>query len=153
MLNRRRLAPRETSAVDVPDLSARAAVHPQVTDLMRRARRTRRAAELVEAVSRIDTATDPATLQALAAWIDDAYAQREGGELLGLFARCYLGPPYIDHRLSLAGTITEHYTPGDQVPPGFLPCRALARSDAYLFIEVYSDGQVIPIRATGDAVC
>ncbi len=70
---------------------------------------------------------------------------------MGLFAKCYLGHPYVDHRLSLDGAIAEHYAAGDTVPPAFAPCRGLARSAAYAYIEVYGDGQVIPIRTNGNA--
>lgn len=115
-----------------------------------RNRRAVRSAELVEAVQRLDTTTDPATTQAILQWIRDEYEERQGGALLGLFSRCYLGAPYVDHRLDLNGLmIVEHYT-RDQNPPGpFSAARPFARNDAYIFTEVYEDGTVIPVRADG----
>ena len=84
-------------------------------------------------------------------WIQQVFDDRGAGQLLGLFAKCYLGHPYVDHRLSLDGSIAEHYRAGDDVPPAFLPCRGLARAAAYAYIEVYADGQVVPIRLDGNA--
>jgi len=77
------------------------------------------------------------------------------GLLLGLFGHCYLGvrqsdgQPYLDHRFDLTLNILEHYTSVDSVPAGFEPARPLARSEAYAYIEVYSDGTVIPIYPNG----
>ena len=76
-------------------------------------------------------------------------AERMGGVLLGLFARCYLGAPYVDHRLTIVGRILEHYSAGDEVPAPFDGARGLARSSVYSYIEIYSDGEVVPIAADG----
>lgn len=111
-----------------------------------------RSEELLRAVRSIDTTIDPATRAALMAWLNEEYAKRQVGQLLGLFSQCYLGPPYVDHRLSLTGSILEHYTADDAVPPGFSPARPLVRSGSYLFVEVYSDGQIIPVRPDGSPV-
>lgn len=118
-----------------------------------RNRRAVRSQELIEAVNRIDTTSDQATMQALRQWINDEYESRQGGTLLGLFSRCYLGAPYVDHRLDLSGsTIVEHFT-REQSPPGpFQMARPFARNHAYLFVEVYDDGAVVPIRADGRPV-
>lgn len=108
--------------------------------------------ELVEVITTIDTSMDPATQKALMEWIREAYSQRGGGVPIGLFAKCYLGAPYIDHRLSLAADIIEHFT-GDQfVPPPFGAARSLVKSDAYEFVEVYDDGAVIAVRRDGSAI-
>lgn len=111
-----------------------------------------RSGELLRAVQSIDTTHDPPTKAALMAWLNEEYARRQVGSLLGLFSTCYLGHPYVDHRLSLTGDIVEHYTPEDTLPPGFAPARPLIRSGSYLFVEVYSDGQIVPIRPDGSPI-
>lgn len=118
-------------------------------DLDRRNRRRRRDRELLDAVARVDTSTDPRQRKELADWIQDRYDEQVGGELMGLFARCQLGPPYIDHEITPAGGILRHFTPADTIPPEYLAARALVRSAAYLYIEIWSDGQVVPIRDDG----
>lgn len=120
-----------------------------VGDYQIKQRRNRRSEELVAAIARMDAEIDPATRKELADWIQDRYNERAGGELLGLFARCHLGPPFVDHELSLAGHILRHYKPDDSVPPAFAPARPLVRSTAYLYVEVYSDGEIVPIRNDG----
>lgn len=118
-----------------------------------RNRRAVRSKELVEAVQRLDTTTDSATAHAIMQWINDEYESRQGGTLVGLFSRCYLGSPYVDHRMDLTGGhILEHYTREDTPPPAFHPARPFARSDAYIFVEVYDDGTVVPIRPDGRPV-
>lgn len=118
-----------------------------------RNRRAVRSQELIEAVQHLDVTTDPATAQAIMQWINDEYESRQGGTLVGLFSRCYLGAPYVDHRLDLSGGhILEHFT-REQSPPGpFQAARPLARSNAYIFVEVYDDGTVVPVRADGRPV-
>lgn len=118
---------------------------------LQRNRSVVRSAELVAAIAKLDTATDPQYAAALMAWIRDEYAAREGGTLIGLFARCYLGPPYVDHRLDITAVcILEHYSPADSPPPPFASARSLARNSAYAYVEVYDDGQVVPIRPDGN---
>jgi hypothetical protein len=109
-------------------------------------RRRARSGELVE---RLDLATDPTARAEIMDWITREYAERQGGELIGLFARCHLGPPYVDHRMTLAGAIIEHFAPWDRIPAPYDGARGLARSSAYAYIEVYADGQVIPVRQDG----
>lgn len=111
-----------------------------------------RDAQLIDAILRIDTTVDPAGQRELMEWISQAYDDRGGGELVGLFGRCHLGHPYVDHRMSIAGSIIEHFTSDQIVPPPFTAGRPLARSDAYLFVEIYADGQVVPIRSDGSQV-
>lgn len=118
-----------------------------------RNRRSIRSQELIEAVQRLDVTTDPAAANAIMKWINDEYANRQGGTLLGLFSRCYLGDPYVDHRLDLSGGyIVEHYTRDQSPPAPFQGARPLARSNAYIYIEVYDDGTVVPVRADGRPV-
>ena len=117
--------------------------------LERRRRREPRPRELLQAVRNLDLTQDAAYRAELTEWIDNAYTERMGGVLLGLFARCHLGPPYVDHRLTVVGHILEHYRPTDIVPPPFDAARTLAQSPVYEYVEVYSDGDIIPVLADG----
>lgn len=118
-----------------------------------RLRRVIRSEDLVRAVQSLDTATDPQMLQAIMQWINEEYESRQVGRLVGLFGKCYLGEPYVDHRFDLSGgMILEHFARADEPPPPFRPARPFARSDAYAYIEVYDDGTVVPIRADGRPV-
>lgn len=123
-----------------------------VTPAERRARSIRRSAELLQAVRGIDTATTPQAQAEIRAWLLEVYESRGGGMLLGLFSHCYLGAPYIDHVLDFGGEIVDHYTPSQQVPPIYVPARPYAMSEAYDYIEIYADGQIVPIRPDGTAV-
>jgi len=114
-----------------------------------RNRRRPRQQELLDAIAAIDARTDPAERKKLIKWIEDAYADRGGGVLLGLFGRCYLGDPYLDHRMSPSADILEHFKGSETPPLEYAAARPLARSPHYLFIEVYSDGQMVPIRPDG----
>lgn len=149
MLERRRLITPTTAGVQSPSQLASAKV--SLSQHGRQQRRLRRPHELLEAVARLDSCADEAIRRELLEWVQKVYDERGGGQLVGLFSRCYLGHPYVDHRLSLDGAIAEHYAASDAVPEVFLPCRGLARSEAYAYIEVYGDGQVIPIRHDGNA--
>lgn len=75
-----------------------------------------RSRDLLDAIQRIDTTTDPAVLAALVDSIRAMYEERGGGELLGLFGRCFLGHPYVDHRMALSLAILHHYR-HDEDPP------------------------------------
>jgi len=66
-----------------------------------------------------------------------------------LFSRCYLGRPFIDHRLDLSFNIVDHYKSGEAVPPPYDAARALAANEAYAYIEVYADGELVPVREDG----
>ena len=134
-----------------PAASANALPTQQVTAQVARARRTRRPLELVNAIRQMDTQTDPAAITQWLAWINEQYQVSDCGLLLGLFSHCYLGERYIDHLLDMSQNILVHYNPESTVPPGFEPARPLARSTAYAYIEVYTDGTVIPIYKDGKA--
>lgn len=108
-----------------------------------------RSPELVRAVRQIDVHSDERFRREAMAWIQKCYDDRGGGPLLGLFGRCYLGAPYVDHVMDSSGSILQHFTPAQPVPNGFEPARPLVRSDAYAYIEVYADGQIIPVREDG----
>lgn len=115
-----------------------------------RARRSPRSRDILQAVVDIDVATDPLTRQQLTGWLKETYDLRGGGQLIGLFAKCHLGHPFVDHRLALIGDILDHYAPTDAVPEPYAKARAFARNDAYLYIEIYADGAVIPVRPNGE---
>jgi hypothetical protein len=118
-----------------------------------RQRKAARSPELIEAVQRLDTTSDPTTAQAIMKWIEEEYERRQGGTLVGLFSRCYLGAPYVDHRLDLSGRhILEHFTSEDSPPVPFQEARPFARNSAYIFVEVYDDGTVVPVRTNGHPV-
>lgn len=141
---------RERRRVVMPEnLSANSVSAAPLAGYNLKKRAENRSQELLRAVASIDTTHDPAARRALLDWLHEEYAKRQVGHLLGLFGRCYLGPPFVDHQLSLTGDILQHFTAQDQVPPGFAAARPLVRSDAYLFVEVYSDGQVVPVRPDG----
>jgi hypothetical protein len=109
--------------------------------------------ELLDAVRSLDTTTDPAVMQAIIDVINEEYEQRQVGRIVGLFSRCYLGAPYVDHRLDLAGTmILEHYERTSAPPPPFSTARPVVRNDAYLYVEVYDDGSIVPVRGDGRPV-
>jgi hypothetical protein len=104
---------------------------------------------LFEAVHRLDAQIDEAGRRELAAWITDQYATDYGDVPLGFLARCYLGPPYVDHRLDLLASIVEHFQPADAVPAPFDRARVLARLSSYEYIEVYGSGTLVPVRVDG----
>jgi hypothetical protein len=115
--------------------------------------RRARTAALRNVVAQMDAAVDEQTRRQLAEVIAGHYNIDYGGAIpLGFMAVCHLGPPYVDHRLSLLDTILEHYGPADAVPSPFGEARPLVRSGAYLYVEIYSDGQLIPVRGDGSVV-
>jgi hypothetical protein len=115
--------------------------------------RRARGAALLDSVARLDASLDEAVRRQLADDIAAGYVNDHGGAVpLGFLAKCHLGPPYVDHRLSLLESILEHYAPSDHVPPLFADARPLIRSGAYLYVEIYSNGQLVPVRLDGTPV-
>lgn len=111
-----------------------------------------RSADLLNAVRQLDATTDQHAYREIMQWVCSEYEARQGGTIMGLFAECYLGPPYVDHRLDLLGTICEHYAPADPVPMPYAQARGLAQSGAYAHVELYTDGAMVPILPDGSAV-
>lgn len=135
------------------DLASSRQVDVAAARTIDRNRRVIRDEELLAAVQRLDTTTSPTMVAALMRWIEDEFERRQGGQLIGLFGRCYLGPPYVDHRMDLGGGfIVEHFTRGQSPPLPFREARPLARSNAYAYVEVYDDGALVPIRTDGRPV-
>lgn len=144
---RRRLTPQ----VDLNQAPAQRAAPNTLPPHVVRNRAARRSAELVDAVARLDTVTDPAVQKELADWINALYEERGGGTLVGLFGHCYLGGDFVDHEMDLTGGILRHFKSTEPPPPVYAGARPLARSEAYLFIEVYTDGAIVPIRHDGSS--
>lgn len=112
-----------------------------------------RSAALLDAVRKLDSGLDEQACRALAEQISAQYAKDFGGGVpIGLLATCYLGAPYVDHRLNLIELIVEHYTPTSAVPDPYAAARPLVRSGAYAYVEVYSDGLVVPVLPDGSPV-
>ena len=133
-----------------PHTAPAQALAPAVVTPFERSRRSPpRSHEVMQAVRNLDMTQDAAYRANLISWIEQAYIDRMGGLLVGLFARCHLGEPYIDHRMTVAGRIVEHYTPSDTVPDLYREARALARSPVYAYIEVYGDGELVPVLEDG----
>lgn len=111
-----------------------------------------RSQQVMQTMTVVDAQVDQVAKVELMQWIRDEYAQTYGGMIIGTFARCYLGPPYVDHKLDLLGSILEHYGPNDDPGQPYSNARGLVRSGAYAFVEIYSDGQIVPILPDGTAV-
>jgi hypothetical protein len=133
-------------------VSASVPVDALALQLIQRNRAVPRTKELLEAIARLDTEPNALAVQQIMEWIRAQYKERAGGQLLGLFSRCYLGPPFVDHAMTLTGYICEHYGPRDDVPLAYGAARALAANQAYEYVEVYSDGSVVPVRPNGKSV-
>lgn len=118
----------------------------------RRNRGLPRSRELLDALSKLDVTTDDRSRQAVLKFVGDLYSEAGGGVPIGLFAKCWLGTPYLDHIVDLGGSIVRHFKHNETVPSVYAAARPLARNDAYAFIEVYSDGTVIPVRSDGSPV-
>ncbi|GGP91443.1 hypothetical protein GCM10010233_04030 [Streptomyces pseudogriseolus] len=119
---------------------------------LRRERLTPRPQGLRDAVGRLDAGLDEHARRQLAASIGEEYRARYGEVPLGFFARCYLGPPYVDHMLNLFQVIVRHFAPSDPVPEPFSGARMLVRSGGYAFVEVYSGGLLLPVLDDGTVV-
>lgn len=111
-----------------------------------------RSAELVTTIRQVDGTVDNTARADIMAWIREQYDARQGGMLIGLFATCYLGPPYVDHKLGLTHQILEHYSPAEDPGHPYNQTRGLVRSGAYAYIEIYSDGSIVPVRTDGTSV-
>lgn len=111
-----------------------------------------RQAGFLRAVHQLDAAVDPAQRAQLAKWLADTYLEEIGDLPLGFLAQCYLGPPYVDHRLDLGQAIVEHFAPTDPVPDPFGQARMLVRTGAYAYVEVYLSGTIVPVRNDGSVV-
>ncbi|MEU3749800.1 MULTISPECIES: hypothetical protein [Streptomyces] len=112
----------------------------------------RRSDGLRGAVGRLDAGLDDAARGQLADWAREEYAGVHGDVPLGFVARCFLGPPYVDHVLNLFHVIVQHFSPAEQMPEPFAKARMLARSDGYAYIEIYDSGLILPVLTDGTVV-
>ena len=62
-----------------------------------------------------------------------------GGILVGIVAKCYIGPEYDVHSINMSGGIIHHFQKNESMPPELAKARALAARGTYEFIEVYHD--------------
>lgn len=111
--------------------------------------RAPRHAGLFEAIQRLDTQMDQQARRELLDWVQAEYEQNFGRVPIGMVAACYLGAPFVDHMLDLTGNILEHYAAAQSMPAPFAKARSLARHKAFAFIEVYSDGSLMPVSHNG----
>lgn len=112
-----------------------------------------RSTELLDAMRRrIDAGLDDQACRALADWVREQYTASYGEVPLGFVSICHLGPPYVDHILNVFGVITRHFAPAEPMPEPFSGARMLARSGGYAFVEVFSDGLILPVLEDGTVV-
>jgi hypothetical protein len=111
-----------------------------------------RHAGIFEAIHRLDGKLDESSRNELSDWIRAEYEREFSDFPLGLVAVCFLGPPYVDHRMDLLRSILDHFSAADRMPEPFEQARMLARVGAYEFIEVYATGRLVPVRPDGTAV-
>ncbi|MET8683785.1 hypothetical protein ABZV77_06175 [Streptomyces sp. NPDC004732] len=107
---------------------------------------------LRDAVARLDAGLGEQACRELAEWIREEYTTAHGTVPVGFLARCFLGPPYVDHQLNLFAVIVRHFAPSDAVPKPYSDARMLVRTGGYAYVEVYSDGLLIPVLDDGTAV-
>lgn len=139
-----------------PDTSAmvhsRSNVVPEVDNFALANRLKPRHCELLQALTNVDASVDQVAQVRIMQWIREEYEARRGGQVIGMFAKCYLGPPFVDHKLDLFGSILQHFSPSEDPGYPYSQARGLVRSGSYAFIEIYSDGQIVPILPDGTAV-
>jgi hypothetical protein len=111
-----------------------------------------RSERLRQSVGRLDAGLDENACRQLAEWAREEYRTAHGDVPLGFVARCYLGPPFVDHQLNLFHVIVQHFAPTDPMPEPFSQARMLARSGSYAYVEVYSSGLVLPVLEDGTVV-
>lgn len=114
--------------------------------------RRSRGRELLAAVHRLDAVLDEAARAELARWAREHYRAELDDMPVGLVAQCFLGPPFVDHRMDLLHEILDHYAPADVMPDPFGQARMLVRTGAYAFVEVYASGALVPVRDDGSTV-
>lgn len=111
-----------------------------------------RSRDLMSVIGDIDACVDRGSQAEIMRWVQAEYEGRQGGTLVGLFQQCYLGAPYVDHKLDLFGDIVHHYERGEVVELPYGQARGLVSSGAYAFVEIYSDGAMVPVRPDGTAL-
>ncbi len=130
----------------------RANVVPGVDNIALANRLKPRRAELLQVLTQVDASVDQVAQAQIMQWIREEYDARQGGQVIGMFAKCYLGPPNVDHKLDMFGSILQHFSPSEDPGYPYSQARGLVRSGSYAFIEIYSDGKIVPILSDGTAV-
>ncbi|MCF6389346.1 hypothetical protein L2K20_20420 [Mycobacterium sp. MBM] len=138
--------------MSVPTQSGRSNILPGVDNIALANRIKPRRAELLQVLTQVDASVDQVAQTQIMEWIREEYEARQGGEVIGMFAKCYLGPPFVDHKLDLFGSILQHFSPAQDPGYPYSQARGLVRSGSYAFIEIYSDGKIVPILPDGTAV-
>ncbi|WP_433863032.1 hypothetical protein [Sphingobacterium thalpophilum] len=114
----------------------------------------KRSTRYVEMMSGLDakTLTDTKGIAGLLQAIQEEFGTADIANLpLGVLAKCFLGNPYEVHTLDLVGNqIVKHYKLNETLPDSFEKARALAKHNAYAFVEIYRD-KLILIREDGSA--
>jgi hypothetical protein len=114
----------------------------------------KRSKRYMDIISKLDatTLTDTKGMQELMNAIQEEFGTAELSSLpIGIVAKCFLGHPHEVHTLDLSGSqIIRHYKIGEPLPDDFEKARALAKHNAYAFVEVYRD-KIILIREDGTA--
>ncbi len=138
---RRIVRPAQQGLGPQPGLGAQRASAPAnpAPGVVRRELYTPRSRKLLDAVGRLDAGLDEQACRSLAEWLREQYTTAYGSVPLGYVARCYLGPPYVDHQLSLLGVIVRHFS-------------ACLLYTCYACVEVYDDGLILPVLDDGTVV-
>ncbi|MFE0516452.1 hypothetical protein [Streptomyces sp. NPDC058964] len=152
--------PRRIVRPDAQELTGRGLLGPRTAaapggpapGLARRELHQPRSGQLLDAVRRLDAGLDDQACRSLAEWVREQYTTSYGSVPLGFVARCHLGPPYVDHQLSLFHVIVRHFAPAEQMPEPFSAARMLARSGGYAYVEVHADGLILPVLEDGTVV-
>ena len=155
--NQGRVLPSRSMRVEAQAAPVQVIQPSRLSPVVKAARSAPRHQYVFDALRQLDATPNPQMIEEIRAWIQEVYDMRGGGTLVGLFGHCYLGHPFVDHAIAVvpamggSHNILEHYRPTDAVPPLYQPARPLAVSEVYAMIEVYADGQVVPIRQDGSA--
>ena len=107
------------------------------------------AGKLPNAIAGLDTVQDEAVRAQILDWIQQSYEDRGGGIMIGLFGRCYLGHPYVDHRMSLDGSILEHFKGDEERAPCVRAVPGAGALERGRLHEPFTHGRAAAIRIDG----
>ena len=104
-----------------------------------------RSQEYVEALYHLDLGDiecDQKKINALIEKIASEFPETEVSVedyLIGIIAKCYIGPTYTVHTLNYAQQILRHYQQGESLPEGLDKGLILAQSGRFAFVEIYTN--------------